>query len=287
MIESILAWGADFIIALQQFTFWPWDGLLRFFTWLGGMGYLFTVPLVLWCIDRNLGLKLLLMVTLTMYLNTVVKEWFALPRPFEVDARIVSDGEMGFSFPSGHAQLVAVFWGMLAMHVGKRWFTGVCLAVIFLTGLSRSYLGVHYPTDVAVGWLFGGLTLWAWHLWGPALMSWPAQRKAIALLVAVSLMTALALLLGSSAMVYGSLGMGLVAGLCSLKVQDNPAAMGLVKRGLRYAVGTAVMFVLLAVLPKVAGWSQLPSAVDGFVLMAVFGAVIAGLLPWFFQRMRL
>ncbi len=287
MIESILAWGADFIIALQQFTFWPWDGLLRFFTWLGGMGYLFTVPLVLWCIDRNLGLKLLLMVTLTMYLNTVVKEWFALPRPFEVDARIVSDGEMGFSFPSGHAQLVAVFWGILAMHVGKRWFTGVCLAVIFLTGLSRSYLGVHYPTDVVVGWLLGGLTLWAWHLWGPALMSWPAQRKAIGLLVAVALMTALALLLGSSAMVYGSLGMGLVAGFCGLKIQDNPAATGLVRCGLRYGVGIAVMFALLAALPKVGQWSQLPSAVDGFVLMAVFGAVIAGLLPWLFQRVRL
>lgn len=284
MIESILGWGADSIVALQQFTFWPWDALLRFLTWLGGMGYLFTVPLVLWCIDRRLGLQLLLMVALTMYLNTVIKEWFALPRPFEVDTRILSEGEMGFSFPSGHAQLVAVFWGMLALHVGKRWFTALCLAVIFLTGLSRSYLGVHYPTDVLVGWVFGGLTLWAWHLWGGALQRWPARRRLVGLLVAIALMLALALSLDASPMVYGSLGVGLAAGLGGLRVRDNLAGIALIKRVCRFVAGTLVMFGLLAVLPKIAGWSQLPAAMDAFLLMGVFGVVVAALLPLLFQK---
>lgn len=287
MIESILGWGADFIVALQQFTFVPWDFLLRFFTWLGGMGYLFTVPLVLWCIDRRLGLRLLLMVALTMYLNTVIKEWFALPRPFEVDARIISEGEIGFSFPSGHAQLVAVFWGLLAMEVGKRWFTGVCLAIIFLTGLSRSYLGVHYPTDVAVGWLFGGLTLWAWHVWGGALERWSSAQRLAGLLVVTAAMTGLAFLLGSTVMVYGSIGIGLAAGLFGLWVQDDVAAASLIQRGLRYGVGIAVMFGLMAALQKAAAWSPLPSTVDGFLWMAVFGTVIAGVLPWLFQKVRL
>ena len=287
MIESILGWGADSIVALQQFTFWPWDALLRFLTWLGGMGYLFTVPLVLWCVDRRLGLQLLLMVALTMYLNTVIKEWFALPRPFEVDTRILSEGEMGFSFPSGHAQLVAVFWGMLALHVGKRWFTALCLAVIFLTGLSRSYLGVHYPTDVMVGWLFGGLTLWAWHLWGAELMRWPARRRLLGLLVAVALMLAIALSLGSTPMVYGSLGIGLAAGFGGLWVGDNPAGISMLKRAGRFAAGIAVMFGLLAILPKIAHWSQLPAAIDAFFLMGLFGVVVAAALPRLFQKARL
>ncbi len=286
MIESILSWGADSIVALQQFTIWPWDALLRFLTWLGGMGYLFTVPLVLWCVNRRLGLQLLMMVALTMYLNTVIKEWFALPRPFEVDTRILSEGEMGFSFPSGHAQLVAVFWGMLALHVGRQWFTGLCLAVIFLTGLSRSYLGVHYPTDVLVGWLFGGLTLWGWYLWGGALLRWPLQQRLLGLLVAVALMLAIALSLGSSPMVYGSLGMGLAAGLSGLRVQDNPAGIGMLKRIFRFALGIVLMFALLAILPKIAAWSQLPAAVDAFVLTGLLGVAVVALLPRLFRKLR-
>nr|WP_281388671.1 phosphatase PAP2 family protein [Litorivivens lipolytica] len=232
-------------------------------------------------------MRLLLMVILTMYLNTVIKEWFALPRPFEVDTRIISEGEMGFSFPSGHAQLVAVFWGLLAMEVGRRWFTGVCLLVIFLTGLSRSYLGVHYPTDVMVGWLFGGLTLWAWHRWGEALERWSTRQRLIGLLLACAAMTGLAFLLGSTEMVYGSVGMGLAAGLYGLWVRDDVAAASLLKRGVRYGIGVAAMFGLMMLLQKAAAWSQLPSVVDGFVLMAVFGAVIVGLLPWLFQKVRL
>ncbi|HCS29372.1 MAG TPA: hypothetical protein DIW43_18085 [Spongiibacteraceae bacterium] len=292
MAESILLWGADFIVTLQQFTWWPWEGLMRFVSGLGGMGYLFMVPLVLWGVDRRLGVSLVLLLALTMYLNTVVKEWFELARPYMTDSRILSEGEIGYSFPSGHAQLVVVFWGLLALWVGKRWFTGLCLMLMFLTGLSRSYLGVHYPSDVVVGWLLGGLTLWAWQHWagvrqGGILEHCSLSQRAVALFVVTAVLLAVAVLLGSTAMVYGSLGMGLAAGLSALVVADAPHMLSVARRALRCGLGLAVMFATLALLSKIAGWSSLPAAVDSFMLTGLFAVVITALLPWLFQRVRL
>lgn len=307
MTDSILLWGADFIVSLQQFTWWPWGGLMRFLTGLGGMGYLFLVPLVLWGVDRRLGVKLLLLLVLTMYLNTVIKEWFELARPYAADARILSNGEIGYSFPSGHAQLAVVFWGMMALWVGKRWFTGLCLLLMFLTGLSRSYLGVHYPSDVAVGWLLGGLTLWAWQRWagvaeawlgeasvnkvsagkGGEFALWLPSRPVITLFAITLVLLLVAALLESSAMVYGSLGMGLAAGLSALAVADAPQKLSGPRRALRCALGLAAMFAVLALLSKIGDWSALPTAVDSFVLTALFAAVITALLPALFQRVRL
>jgi len=71
----------------------------------------------------------------------------------------------GFSFPSGHAliatatyaTIAAIVCTMLRARGGRLAICLLCAAVIALVGISRVYLGVHYPSDVAAGMLLGFL----------------------------------------------------------------------------------------------------------------------------------
>lgn len=90
----------------------------------------------------------------------VLKLFFARERPSEVPPLI----EVAlYSFPSGHAMMAAlVYLSLAAMLAGiqpyvkvRVYILSVALVVVFLIGLSRIYLGVHYPTDVLAGWSMG------------------------------------------------------------------------------------------------------------------------------------
>ncbi len=88
------------------------------------------------------------------------KTLVARPRPPLEDARIV---QTGFSFPSGHAALAAAFYGTAAYLLARaaRWgalkvLVGSAAALLVVgIGISRIYLGAHFPTDVLAGWTLG------------------------------------------------------------------------------------------------------------------------------------
>jgi undecaprenyl-diphosphatase len=90
----------------------------------------------------------------------IIKSTVARERPEILDPLLV---EHGFSFPSGHASLSMVAYGILAVLVGRSFLPrgtqlavfGLVVAVVFLIGLSRVWLGVHYPSDVIAGWVAG------------------------------------------------------------------------------------------------------------------------------------
>jgi len=71
--------------------------------------------------------------------------------------------EAGFSFPSGHSLIAMVVYGLLgyfALHLFKNRAARllvriVTVLVVFLVGVSRVYVGVHFPTDVLAGWTAG------------------------------------------------------------------------------------------------------------------------------------
>jgi len=100
--------------------------------------------------------------------NYAMKNLFLRPRPDVVPhLRDVAST----SFPSGHAMESAIIYltlGAMLMRLAERRITKIyCIGMaIFLTlivGISRVYLGVHYPTDVAAGWMFG--FFWASLCW--------------------------------------------------------------------------------------------------------------------------
>ena len=115
-----------------------------------------------------------------LLLSTVLKELFDRPRPTVVPhLSYVSTS----SFPSGHSMLSAVVYltlgTILARLVEQRrlkvYFVGMALLLSFLVGVSRVYMGVHYPTDVLAGWSAGLV----WALLCGLVARWLQQRGAV------------------------------------------------------------------------------------------------------------
>lgn len=113
------------------------------------------------------GLIGALTIGLASIANSSLKLAMARERPELLEQIIV---ERGFSFPSGHALLGMVAYGVLAVLISRsRLPLGVRRAVIVglvvvigLIGLSRIWLGVHYPTDVLAGWTAGAVVVLAY-----------------------------------------------------------------------------------------------------------------------------
>jgi undecaprenyl-diphosphatase len=98
-------------------------------------------------------------------LNSVLKALFARARPDLVEHLVVV---VTPSFPSGHALLSAAIYPMLAAVTGRelerlalrRYLFALAAFLVLLIGITRIYLGVHWPSDVLAGWFIG--SLWAW-----------------------------------------------------------------------------------------------------------------------------
>ena len=98
----------------------------------------------------------------------ILKMFFARERP-DVVTHLVS--EITMSFPSGHTAISAVVYLSLAVlafrvekhHTTRLFIISTALFITFIVGLSRIYLGVHYPTDVLAGWTLG--LFWALFCW--------------------------------------------------------------------------------------------------------------------------
>lgn len=93
-----------------------------------------------------------------------VKVVVARTRPEVLDPIVV---EHGYSFPSGHATLSMVGYGILVVLLARSrlpplarvGLVGVSAMLVLLIGLSRIYLGVHFPSDVLAGWVLGAVVV--------------------------------------------------------------------------------------------------------------------------------
>lgn len=109
---------------------------------------------------RRIGASIAVNLVSSAFVNHLIKEIVQRPRP-PIELRMVQ--ESSFSFPSGHAMTSVTFYGLIIYFVfknvkNKRLRNTICTALsflIFLIGISRIYLGVHYASDVLAGFVFG------------------------------------------------------------------------------------------------------------------------------------
>lgn len=154
--------GLSVIQWLQHFSTPTLDSVFRAFSDLGSETfYLAAVPIVYWCVNKRVGIRLTYIFLFSAWANSGLKEFFAAPRPpWTVVRNIYPESAAGYGFPSGHTQSSTVFWSYLAIQSRSRFFSVVAGLIIFLVGLSRIYLGAHWPTDVLGGLALGlALTL--------------------------------------------------------------------------------------------------------------------------------
>ena len=165
---ALTAWDErilERVAALRTDTITGWMGVLSAI----GAGAI-AIPsgiLVTWLLhrrgDRQAARCYLVTVLSGWALNLLLKQAFGRPRPAVLPHL---DGAGGYSYPSGHAMLAPLVFGLggllLARHA-PRWIaalaTGAGLALALAIAVSRVYLAVHYPSDV-VGALLAG-TGWA------------------------------------------------------------------------------------------------------------------------------
>jgi membrane-associated phospholipid phosphatase len=177
-MEGINNFGVDLILFLQGIGDWL-DFPMLFFSYLGNEEFfLLVMPAFYWCISSTIGLRLGLLLLFSATLNSVFKLILHGPRPYwyspEIQAALT---ETSFGAPSGHSQNAAAVWGGLASAYKQPWLWVAAAVVIFFTGISRLYVGVHFPQDVLSGWLLGLLILLAYLLLEERIKAWWRKRN--------------------------------------------------------------------------------------------------------------
>lgn len=171
MLEALQQLDAGLLLWVQTLHLSWLDPVVSVFTSLGNAGILWIVlslAMVCWRPTRKAGILALLAMALGLLVtNVTIKPLVERSRPWldlPITPLVVENDP--HSFPSGHT-CAAFAAGMIWVRA-LPWRWGRVLAVVLAVamGLSRLYVGVHYPTDVAAGALIGSLCAWiVWRLY--------------------------------------------------------------------------------------------------------------------------
>lgn len=324
-MQGIWDSGIQLILSIQSLGGWL-EAPMQFFSFLGTEDFFMLVlPVLFWCLDNSLGVK----VGLILLTGSTINDFFKLalhgPRPYWYSPRVHGyAAESSFGVPSGHSSSAVEVWGMLAANLKRNWAWVVAVLIIFAIGFSRMFLGVHFPHDVLTGWLLGAIVLWlTLRLWNPV-AGWLKQRTTLEQILA-GLGFSLLLVLPSILAVAFSAGwqmpaawlenaaaavpgaeppdptslegpisnagtlFGLAVGLALLARSGGFQTRGIWwKQVLRLVVGIAGVLAIRYGLKAVfpEGVTLLPLALR-YVRYALIGAWVAGAAPWLFIRMKL
>lgn len=194
-----MSWGADILRFFTRIRSPILNNVFEVITISTESGVLLLViAIIYWCVNKKLGQKLGSILLFSMTVNGLIKNIAKVARPFDLEGVVAlrKHTATGYSFPSGHTQAATTFWSIWMMHVAKRWLYYFGTIMIALIGLSRIYLGVHWPMDImgaivigmicsavgqrlfqqrehpkATGFLLGGCAL----LWGTLFLGFDAD----------------------------------------------------------------------------------------------------------------
>ena len=163
----------------------PVQEAARDITALGGTAVLTLVTLIaagFLALDGKKHMALFVCVSVVggLAAGTILKDVFNRPRPDLVPYSVYVSGA---SFPSGHSMMSAVTYLTLGALLArsqerirlKAYFLLIAMFLTFAVGVTRVYLGVHWPTDVLAGWTAGAV--WALLCW--LMARWLQARRTL------------------------------------------------------------------------------------------------------------
>ncbi len=172
MLEALQNLDGSLLLAIQSLRLEALNPLVEGFTRLGNAGLLWIVlslAMLVWRPTRKAGLLALVSLLLGLLCtNVILKHLVGRERPWLHVAGLiplVNEPDPN-SFPSGHTCAAFAAGMSWARALPRRWMrvTSVVLAVCM--GLSRLYVGVHYPSDVLAGAAVGAFCAWdTWKLY--------------------------------------------------------------------------------------------------------------------------
>jgi undecaprenyl-diphosphatase len=147
--------------------------LFQWITWLSNsaqrtMMVVLTAAWLMWKARRRAALIIMVVPILAGVTNSLLKEAFARARP-DIVPHLDNIGNL--AYPSGHASNAMAFFLLAALMLATKraWlWRSAAVALALLIGFSRLALGVHWPSDVLGGWLWGAAF---------ALMGWWATSR--------------------------------------------------------------------------------------------------------------
>lgn len=300
-MEPALQWGLEFIRNIQGFSSPLLTVVMRIITAFGGAAVcLILPPFIYWCVDDKKGLRLETVVLISLWINIFLKITLNQPRPFfegyDPSLGIVNE-RMG-GLPSGHAQNALVLFFILASWINKRWAYIFAAVLCFLTGFSRIYLGVHFPTDVAAGWILGGVILCGYFLLGGMIETFFIKGGLRASMITGAVVSFLMIfyLPGEELLVPAGFLLGMCAGYClnkryigfkSAALCERTGMMKFLILFARFLLGIAGFVLVYFIVGKIIPQNSANHNLFRFIHFALGGIWIFAAAPWVFIKLRL
>ena len=206
------------------------------------------VTFIYWCFNKEMGYWLCWCISCGNLVVNSVKGIFKVERPigYEGIRTLRESTATGYSFPSGHTQASANLFTAIARAVNRKRFWTLAIVLPALVGLSRLYLGVHWPTDVIAGYAIGiciPLVLWL-------VYRKYAKYKPLVFLISTVIFVPFCLMTGNIADFWKSFGFGIGLALgtyietkfINFEIDDIPAK----KKAFRFVGGLIFVIAVYA-----------------------------------------
>lgn len=221
---------------------------------------------IYWNISKKHGVLLCYAYLFSVFINNIVKIIVHTPRPFNVLKGVEGkrlETATGFSFPSGHTQSATSFFASLYFSFRKKRILALAILIPVAVGISRLYLGVHWPVDVIGGWIIGvSVSLLVYYFLNKFYEKRNTFRFVLLLSINFVLLTLLGLIFINSFFLGGNLYLSDTYKICGIfsgtmigfLLEENLVAFSesgkIVFKIIRYIAGIVSTFLIIAGLKK-------------------------------------